>query len=35
MSAFLLAIALAAAVVAALPIVGYPFRPGNRLDPYE
>jgi hypothetical protein len=31
----LLGIAIAATVVAAVPIVAYPLRPGGRLDPYR
>ena len=35
MRGVVLGIAIAAAVVAAVPIVAYPFRPGSRLDPYR
>jgi hypothetical protein len=31
----LLGIAIAAAVAAAVPIVGYPFAPGSWVDPYR
>jgi len=33
--AVVLGIAIAAAVVAAVPIIVYPHRPGGRLDPYR
>jgi hypothetical protein len=28
-------IALVAALIAAIPIIAFPIRPGSRLDPYE